>query len=177
MPTYGLGEFVPAGISGTNERTGDYAKNRSSTSCFGRDKVDNLAYIPEHDLRGVPVTASHPLKRFEAGPYAGKIVVDSRETIFNAIANQVENAAQLLRSGPPDPTFVYVIGFANPNASDALKSLASLQQLANDPSGLSYDSSQPTGLAILTDEPDAFWPAFQRIRQHIVEHATLHAKQ
>ena len=82
--------------------------------------MGRLAYIPEEDLHGVPVTGSRPVGRYVAGPHAGKIRLDSYETIMNAIGNQVENAARGLRAAP-SPAFVYVIGFKNPSASDSVE--------------------------------------------------------
>ncbi len=122
------------------------------------------------------MAGSHALERYQAGPLAGKIRVDSPETILNAIANQVENEAQRLRTGTPKPALVYVVGFRNQVARDAITSLESLQVLANDPGGPSFQADQPAGLAILTYEPEEFWPAFQRVREDLVRHATLDKK-
>jgi hypothetical protein len=176
MPTYLLGAFEPAGLSEADERKHAYPENGGVNSCFGQNAIVNLAYIPEQDLQGVSVTGSRQVTRYDSGPYAGKIRLDSRVTIMNAISNQVENAALHLRTGPPSPAFLYTIGFKNPTASDSVESLGSLQSLANDPAGPVFMRHQPAGLAILTDDPEGFWPAFQRVRQDIVEHATIHSK-
>jgi len=137
------GFFVPPNLSQADELRRDYLKNRSANSCFGRYAITNLAYIPEQDWRGGSVTASRPVERYKAGLYAGKIRIDSRDTVRNAIANQVENAARRIRSGPPNPAFLYVVGFKNPTAPDAVESLGSLQSLANDPAASSFDARQP----------------------------------
>jgi hypothetical protein len=67
-----------------------------------------------------------------------------------------------------------VIGFAHPTAGDALRSLSSLKHLANDPEGPGYNPQSTRGFATLTNDPTEFWPAFQRVRQEIVGHATIH---
>ena len=172
MPTFSY-EFEPAGISLADEIGSAYTKNGTGDSCFGVDSLRKYAYIPEEDFQGVSLTGGHPVDRYTEGPNAGKIRLDSWDTIFNAILNQVDNAARKLRTSAPGAAFVYLIGFQNSTASDTVRSLSRLQDLANDPAGPSFDPKQPQGFAILTVQPGDFWPAFLRVRKEIVARATV----
>ncbi len=92
--------------------------------------------------------------------------------MFDAVANEVENVAHTLRTNADHPAFVYVVGF-NQRPSDARKSMEELQALANDPAAKSFDPKQPQGLALMTNTPEDFWPAFQKVREEIVRQATI----
>jgi hypothetical protein len=137
-------------------------------SCLAQQNVYNFAYLPEQDLRGVSVLGRRPLKRLRSGPYAGRIRIDLRENILNAVANEVENAIQRLYA-TPNPTLVYVIGFAN--RAQIPVSLEYLRSLANDPAASRFDPKKPAGMAILTHDPEAFFPAFQSVREDLVKRA------
>jgi Mg-chelatase subunit ChlD len=148
----------------------------SRNSCFvpamnGRSPIDNFAYIPEKDLNGIPLTGNHSLERLTVGQNAGRIRIDSMENIFAVLANQVENAAQQLRSGP-NPAFVYVIGFKN-TVAESMLPINFLRQLANDPQSPFLDQKQPVGITIMTEGPEGFWPSFLTVRQAIVKQATI----
>lgn len=160
--------FIPAGWSETEERHLS-AFDTKRNSCFGMAAFASYAYMPEHDLHGVPFTGTKPLERYPSGPYAGKIRVDVMQNVMNAAVNQVDNAARELRSVPKNAPLVYVIGIADNNGA----SLDDLRRLANDPRGSSYDQNQPSGMAILTSSPDEFFPAFWSVRQDLIQHATV----
>lgn len=145
-----------------------------STSCFGNwGRSDHFQYIPETDLHGVPLVGSHPLERFADGPFAGKIRLDRRENIENAIVNQVENAAKQLRSDPRHPAFVYVIAFDNGPGADVAGPQSPLKNLANESTAPFFHPDQPAGSVIVTKGPEEFFPAFQRIRKEIIGHAEV----
>lgn len=170
MPTYGLA-FEPAGI--TLDQEFHLSANNPPGSCFGFSALMNYAYIPEADLNGVPLEGKRPLQRYQDGTWSGHISRDDVPTMLNAIANEVENAARRLRTAAPQPVSLYVIGFKNPKASDAVRSLADLLDLANDPAGPSFNRHEPAGHALLIDEPERFWDAFLQIREEIVKRASI----
>ena len=139
-------------------------------SCLAQQNIYNFPYLPEQDLRGVSVVGSHPLQRFADGPYAGRIRFDVPGNVLNAVANEVENAVRRLHAAP-NPILVYVIGFEN--RSQRPIPLDYLRLLANDPSSARFDPKKPAGMAILTHDPEAFFPAFQSVRQDLVKHAMV----
>jgi len=163
--------FAPVGATQATENFGS-----SSNPCFGLDAAKQYAYLPEGDLHGVPFTGTRPLERFATGPFAGKVRNDVPANITNAIANQMENAFQWMRSGPPVPTYTYVIGFSNSRAPDGPAPLDELRSLANDSSAGSFDSTQPPGLAVAVDTPEEFFPAFIRVREEMIRRATPHQR-
>jgi hypothetical protein len=57
----------------------------------------DIAYLPDTDLAGTPITGRHGLIRFESGPYQGKIRPDLPGNLTNALRNLFENAIQRLR--------------------------------------------------------------------------------
>ena len=140
-------------------------------SCLAQQNIYNFAYLPERDLRGVSVVGNHPLKRFTAGPYAGRIRIDLRDNIVNAVANEVENAVQRLHTAP-HPTLVYVIGFAN-RAFVPRVPIEYLRSLANDPAGPDSLPKKPAGMVILTQDPQEFIPAFLKVREDLVKRAMV----
>jgi hypothetical protein len=140
-------------------------------SCLAQENIYNFAYLPEWDMRGVSVVGNHPLTRFTSGPYAGRIRIDLRDNIVNAVANEVENAVQRLHT-TPNPTLVYVIGFEN-RALRPLVPLEYLRSLANDPAGPGFAPKNPAGMAILTNDPQEFIPAFLKVREDLVRRAML----
>jgi hypothetical protein len=140
------------------------------TSCADPMGVTPFAFIPEQDVWGTSVAGSHPLERFADGPYAGRIQL-SLANLPNAFANEMENVARALRSGPP--VYIYLIGFVPNKPASAMESLDYFMQLTNDPAGVRFDRDQPEGLTIVTENPEDFWPAFQRVREEIIKHATV----
>ncbi len=150
-------------------------RNGGNNSCFDpiHQHLDSFAYIPDNDLNGVPLTGSHLLERSITGRNAGKIRIDSTGNISSVLANQVENAAEQLRSGP-NPAFVYAIGVTYTTTPPHAPSTDLLGQLVNHPQSPSFNPREPSGLVIMTRGPDEFWPAFLRVRQDIVDRATIH---
>jgi hypothetical protein len=150
-------------------------RNGGNNSCFDpiHQHLDSFAYIPDNDLNGVPLTGSHLLERSITGRNAGKIRIDSTGNISSVLANQVENAAKQLRSGP-NPAFVYAIGVTYTTTPPHGPSTDLLGQLVNRPQSPSFNPREPSGLVIMTRGPDEFWPAFLRVRQDIVDRATIH---
>jgi len=175
---------VPATLVGTGDLTGaifvaagstqsDPLTNRPPKSCFyfsGSQYPVNYAYVPEQDLNGVSFSGTRNLERFAEGDHAGKIRLDLLENVRHAAANEVENVAESLRSGSPNPAFVYVIGFSN---GGRLGPVDWLRTIANDPGGSAFRADQRSGLAIVAGDPTAFGPAFERVREDIVKHATV----
>jgi hypothetical protein len=148
------------------------------SGCFGQSgALADFPYLPDLSLHGTPLAGSQPLARYTSGSYAGKIRMDRAENLVHAIYNQVENVMKRLRTGPPSPTYTYVIGFDTyvigfPGHTPApYTSLENLRKLANDPASRSFDAKQTPGFAILTKEPQDFFPAFQRVRQELIKHA------
>ena len=150
-------------------------------SCFGQGFLrskETLTSIPARDANAIALTGSYPLERWPAGPHANEIRIDSRENILSASANQIENIAKEMRSGP-ESAFVYVIApdlspyVSLPGNQRLTLWPESLQRLTNDPGNSSFNRDQPAGLAILIDNAQAVWPAFERIRHDIVERATI----
>ena len=44
--------------------------------------------------------------------------------------------------------------------------------MTNDPQSLAFDKDQPGGLSIVVDNLEELWPAFARIREDILKHAS-----
>jgi hypothetical protein len=142
-------------------------------SCFTQIiNADSFSYIPETDINGIALNGNHTLERLRVGPNRGKIRMDSMDNIIAALANEVENAAQQLRSGA-NPAFIHVIGFRN-TVPEALLPLSYLTHVANDPQSPVFDRKQPAGTTILTATPEEFWPSFLRVREAIVRQAAIH---
>jgi hypothetical protein len=57
----------------------------------------DIAYLPDTDLAGTPITGRHGLIRFESGPYQGKIRPDLPGNLTNALRNLFENTIQRLK--------------------------------------------------------------------------------
>jgi len=168
LRTFDLANFWIWPIAGSKRKP-------ANNSCFDpvHQHLDSLAYIPENDLNGIPLTGSHPFERLQTGRYAGKIRIDSTGNIFSALANQMENAAKRLRFGQ-NPSFVYTIGVTYTTSPAYAPSLGLLRELANHPRSPSFNPKEPSGLVIMTGAAEEFWPAFLRVRQDLVDHATIH---
>jgi hypothetical protein len=159
--------------------TDDLVRLDQPNSCFGtglRRVQDAITSIPERDADGISLTGSFPLERWPTGPHADEIRIDKEDNLLNAAANQVENIAKEIRS-QPESAFVYAIGAANPVRADAPRVYSawpeSLRRITNDPQGSSFKPDQPAGMAIMIDKAEAVWPAFERIRRDILDHATV----
>jgi hypothetical protein len=146
------------------------------TSCFGWGfyRAKSLyPTIPEHDLNGIALTGTYPLERFATGPYVSQIRMDIASNLRNAARNQTENLARAIRSGQ-NPIVLHAILLTPPlHTLRTFLWSALFGLLANTRKIESFDSSQPEGLVILVDGPKAVWPAFERVRQDLVERATV----
>jgi hypothetical protein len=66
----------------------------SAINAFRQD----IAYIPETDLMGIPFSGALELERFSSGPYSGRIRNDSFHNLSSAAINNFINAAQAARA-------------------------------------------------------------------------------
>jgi hypothetical protein len=153
---------MPADASPDEERV--LARGPAGASCFFG--IHRFPYIPEKDRHGYSVSGGNSLRRFEDGPNAGRIRGDVAANFLRAASNQIDNVMRAVRA---EGTLVYVIGYST-DAPD----FEALRMWANDREGTSFHPDQPDGKAILIQSPETFWPAFQRIREEIVRHATVH---
>jgi len=170
IPMSGRPVFEPIDTVEADERK--WYSKQSGKSCFGAGALPNFAYMPEQDLHGVAFTGSHPLDRIAEGPYAGRIRLDSQKNLENAVSNQIENVTRQLRSAP-NPALLYIVGFTPPAGAPGFPARDYLYQLTNDARGSTYNPKEPAGLTVVTDAPEGFYPSLQRIRENILEHATV----
>ncbi len=166
VPLGGAGGRLPVGLRFAQMHAVDPRGNEILSAVFDRClPPEAVAFMPEVDSYGTPLTGRRPLERFNVGPYAGKIRLDVAQNVVNAVENEVANAIQKLRSGPHAP-FLYCVGFDSGPAGTPLK--VALEQMFG-----GTDGKLPDGLGIVAQKPEEFWPAFQRIRRDLIERATV----
>lgn len=167
-----FGPHLEPAAAGTSAAAPDPKLRTKMSTCLPAFSTAPFAFLPEEDYWGTSFTGSRPLGRLEGGTDAGRIRLDVGN-IVRAGDNQMDNVARRLKASVPAPTYIYVIGFPSGKAAAEMESLDYFRQLTNDPASSLFDRDRPAGLTIVTEKPEDFWPAFQRVRQEIVTHATV----
>ncbi len=128
----------------------------------------DIAYIPETDLYGNSTDNGYkPVPRYPAGPYAGKIRVDSPQALRYAAYNATDDAAYRIRNDAALRPVIYVIGLGGVlNAEPPDHEL--MRRMANDPASPVYDRSKPAGLYVYAPGPEQLNEAFLRVASEIL---------
>jgi von Willebrand factor type A domain len=121
----------------------------------------DIAYIPETDLLGVPFAGALELERFSSGPYSGRIRPDSFHNLASAALNNFVNAAQTARKDTTLKPVIHVIGIKG--ISSGLTGPMTPELLAQ----VVGDS----GIAYLADQLEDFPTGFNLIFRDILHRA------
>lgn len=105
-----------------------------------RSLVQDVAYLPETDIGGVPLDGPRRLERFESGPYQGKIRPDSTANSQAALQNAFENVVHRLNGKGIGVFFLSASPYGSPPAD--------LNSALNVPGSVGYDASRCAGFVL-----------------------------
>jgi hypothetical protein len=120
--------------------------------------TQDLAYLPETDLGGVPLDGPRRLVRFESGPYTGKIRPDLQQNRWDAVNNLFDKVMQrLIDDG------IRVIGLYVDLSRDAER----LERAFNLPESPSFNAAKPPGMLIAIHDEEQVLPILHRVWEEL----------
>jgi hypothetical protein len=129
----------------------------SAINAFRQD----IAYVPETDLMGIPFAGALELERFSSGPYSGRIRNDSSHNLSSAAINNLINAARAARGDALLNPIVDIIGIGGiDSALTGPMTRDLLGKIAGD-----------SGVAYLANELEDFPAGFELIFRNILHRA------
>lgn len=172
--TYGLTKLAATSISQTTEYiisgipTGCQLVTNSSGSATTNNWYGvrrDIAYMPDTDLWGNKLDSGFKaIEKFTAGPYIGKMVMDSPMAITGAGFNTLDDQAKTIRNDDNLKPVIFTIGLGSNGGVDH----ELLKRVANDGTSPIYDKNRAEGLYEYAPTGADLAAAFNRIASEIL---------